>query len=106
MQFLTWTVIRMFGIFTLAQLHHGQFWDSLSRQLQRRGSDYIDRCTFRNKPLSTGDNVILPAQFPPLPYQVEDVSWDEPLVKVSEEDMRDVSEIVNVLKDNDQVCVQ
>ena len=99
-------VIRIFGVFTLAKLHHAQFWDSLSRQLQRRGPDYIERCTFRNKPLSVGDNVILPAQFPPLPYQVEDVPQDEPLVKVSDEDMKDVSDIAHVLKVSDQVRVQ
>ena len=99
------TVIRIFGILTLAQLHHAQFWDSLSRQLQRRGRDYVERCTFRNKPLSAGDNVILPAQFPPLPYEIEDVPQDEQL-KVSEEDMKDVSGIASILKINDQVLVQ
>lgn len=106
MRFPTLAVIRVFGIFTLAQLHHGKFWDTLSRQLQRRGSDYVDRCTFRDKPLSAGDNVILPAQFPPLLYQVEDVPQDEPLVKVSEEDMKDVSEVASVLKDDDQIRIQ
>jgi hypothetical protein len=99
-------VIRIFGLFTLAQLHHGHFWDSLSRQLQRRGPDYIDRCTFRNKPLSVGDNVILPAQFPPLPYQVEDIPQDELFIKASEDEMKDVSETTTVSKDNDRVRVQ
>jgi len=93
----------VFGIFTLAQLHHGKFWDTLSQQLQRRGSGYVDRCTFQNKPLSAGDNIILPARFPL--YQVEDVLQDELLVKVSEEDMKSVSEIASILKDNDQMCV-
>lgn len=83
----------MFGIFTHAQLRHGGFWDNVSRQLQRRGPDYIERCTFRNSPLGTGENAILPAQFPPLPYQLQGISQAVPLVKVSEEDTKDVSEI-------------
>ena len=88
-------VIRVFGVFTRAQLHHEKFWDNLSQQLQRRGPEYIERCTFRNKPLSIGDNVILPAQFPPLEYHI---SPSAPFVKVSEEDIKDVSEIAGVLK--------
>lgn len=83
----------MFGIFTHAQLDHGRFWDSLSRQLQQRGPDYIERCTFRNKPLNAGDNVILPAVFPPLPDPAQDTPQAAPLVKVREEDMKNVSEI-------------
>jgi len=85
----------MFGISTHAQLDRGQFWDNFSRQLQERGPDYIDRCTFRTKPLSAGDNVILPALFPPLPYQVQDAPQTTPLVKVREEDLSNVSEMAN-----------
>jgi len=83
----------MFGIFTHAQLDHGRFWDSLSRQLQQRGPDYIDRCTFRNKPLNTGDNVISPAVFPPLPDPVQDIPQAAHFVKVREEDMKNVSKV-------------
>ena len=89
------SVIRVFGVFTRAQLHHESFWDNLSQQLQRRGQEYIERCTFRNKPLSTGDKAILPAQFPPLEYQV---TPSAPFVKVSERDMKDVSEIAGVFR--------
>jgi len=83
----------MFGVFTHAQLDHGRFWDSLSRQLQQRGPDYIERCTFRNKPLNTGDNVIQPAVFPPLPDQVQDTPQAAYLVKLREEDMKNVSDV-------------
>ena len=99
-------MIRIFGIFTLAQIHHAQFWDSLSRQLQRRGQDYIERCTFRNKPLSTGGNVILPAMFPSLPDDVQDLPQTEQFVKVSDDDMKDVSEIASILTDTYQVHMQ
>ena len=83
----------MLGIFTHAQIDRGQFWDTLSQQLQRRGPDYIDRCTFRTKPPSPGDDVISPAQFPALPHQVQDIPQATPLVKVSEEDLNKVSEM-------------
>ena len=82
----------MFGIFTHAQLDRGRFWDSFSQQLQHQGPDYIQRCTFRNKPLTIGDNVILPAVFPPLSHQVQDVPQTM-FVKVREEDMKNVSEV-------------
>ena len=98
---LTLAVIRMFGIFTHAQLGRGRFWDTLSRQLQHRGSDYVKRCTFRNEPLSNSDNVILPARFLPLQqFQVEDVPQDKPLVKVREEDIKNVSEMIGCRDSN------
>ena len=96
----------MFGIFTHAEFRRKGFWDSLSGQLQKRGPDYIDRCTFRNEPLSAGGNVMLPALFPPLPCQVQDIPQAAPLVKVSEEDMRDVSEMAYVLQIHDSAHIQ
>ena len=91
-------MIRIFGIFTHAQLRHGRFWDTLSQQLQKRGPDYIERCSFRNKPLSAGDNVILPALFPPASRRVQDVPQTTPLIKVREEDMKDVSDMACVFQ--------
>ena len=83
----------MFGIFTHAQIDHGRFWDSLGRQLQQKGSEYIERCTFRNKPLSTGDNAILPAVFPPLSNPAQGTPQAAQFVKVREEDMKNVGEM-------------
>ena len=71
-------------------MDHGRFWDTLSRQLENKGPEYTARCTFRNKPLNTGDNVILPARFPQLP--VQEVQETVPLVKVCEEDLNNVRE--------------
>ena len=88
-------VIRVFDISTYIQIHREGFWDSLSRQLQRRGPDYISRCTHRNEPLSIGDNVILPAQFPPSPYKVQGFTS---LVEVSEEDRKNVSEMTGIFQ--------
>ena len=85
------SVIPMFGVFTHAQLDHGGFWDTLGQQLQQGGAEYVERCTFRNKPLSPGDNVISPAIFPPLPIQ--ETPHVDPPIKASEEDIETVSDI-------------
>jgi hypothetical protein len=87
----TLSVIRLFGVFTHAQLDHGGFWDTLSQQLQQGGAQYVERRTFRNKPLSPGDNVILPAMFPPLPIQ--DNPRVDPFIKPNERDIKAVSEM-------------
>lgn len=91
---LTLAVIRVYGVFTYTQFHERQFWDSLSQQLQQRGSDYIERCTFRDQ--CTSDGVTLPAFFPPSPLRVRDIPQATPLVKVCEEDMKDVSELTDM----------
>ncbi|KAI0757678.1 hypothetical protein C8Q80DRAFT_1134850 [Daedaleopsis nitida] len=57
-------VIRVFGIYTHAQLDR-RFWDCMSRQLERRGAEYRKRCTFRNPPVNRGDKVYTPASWPP-----------------------------------------
>jgi hypothetical protein len=88
----------MFGIFTPAQLHRRRFWDILSRQLEQRGSEYIGRCTFRNASLSASDNVILPALFPSSLDQVQHVPQAAQPIKVSEEDIKEVSERVDKLR--------
>ncbi|KAI0369977.1 hypothetical protein BV20DRAFT_330785 [Pilatotrama ljubarskyi] len=60
------TVIRIFGIYTHAQLD-GRFWDAVSRMLECQGNEYKKRCVFRNRPTHRrGDNVVLPARFPML----------------------------------------
>jgi len=87
----------VFGVFTLAQLHHGGFWDNVSRQLQQRGTAYIERCIFQKKHPSAGDNTMLPAKFPLLQHHVPQAV---PLVKVTDEDMKDVSEIGGVSNEN------
>ncbi|KAI0353177.1 hypothetical protein OH77DRAFT_1497420 [Trametes cingulata] len=55
-------LIRIFGIYTHAQLDR-RFWDAMSRMLECQGSEYKkrERTTHRR-----GDNVVLPARFPPL----------------------------------------
>ncbi|KAI0770957.1 hypothetical protein BD413DRAFT_613484 [Trametes elegans] len=58
-------VLKIFGIYTHAQLDR-RFWDNMSRQLERKGAEYKKRCTYRNPPVVRGDNVVLPASWPPI----------------------------------------
>ncbi|KAH8101589.1 hypothetical protein BXZ70DRAFT_104267, partial [Cristinia sonorae] len=61
---IEWQVLRIFGIYTHAQLDK-RFWDAVGHQLGGRGKIYKKRCTFRNHPHHQGDNVVTPASFPP-----------------------------------------
>ncbi|KAL4069231.1 hypothetical protein J3A83DRAFT_4536273 [Scleroderma citrinum] len=54
--------IKIYGIFTHKQLD--RMWESLSRQLARRGKLYCDRCTLRER-ARPGTDVYSPASFPP-----------------------------------------
>ena len=58
-------VIKIFGIYTLAQINK-RFWDSMGHQLSKKGKTYRDRCTIRMEAYHEGDYVIPPAIFPPL----------------------------------------
>lgn len=69
-------------------MKHESFWDTVSKQLQNKGQDYIQKCTFRNKPLNSGDNVINPANFSWSPIQ--EVQEPLPLIKACEEDLKKV----------------
>lgn len=94
------TAIRIFGIFTLAELHRSRFWNTLGRQSERRSSDYVERCAFRNEPQAgAGDNVILPAMFPSSPEQDEDIQEFTPLT--GEEDIKEVGDIMAYMEQND-----
>lgn len=73
-------------------MYHERFWNTLSQQLLNKGPDHIARCTFRNKPLTTGDNIIYPASFPPLPIQ--ETQETTPPVKACEEDLKNVWAII------------
>lgn len=69
-------------------MDRARFWDTLSRQLENKGPEYVARCAFKEKPLSTGDCVILPASFPQLP--VQEIQESAPLANDREEDLKNV----------------
>jgi hypothetical protein len=42
------TVLKIFGIYEDAQLTRGTFWDSMSRELGKKGQEYKNRCVVRS----------------------------------------------------------
>lgn len=78
-------VVKVFGIYTHAQLDK-RLWDSMSRQLTKKGSEYRRRCLFRNQPAVVGDKVYTPACFPPIekPAEEEEFFAEIPAEKLEE----------------------
>ncbi|KAJ7139425.1 hypothetical protein C8R44DRAFT_764441 [Mycena epipterygia] len=56
--------IKIFGVYTHAQIGRVSFWDSMGRELGKKGKEYKDRCAFRKRPHHTGDHVFSPSTFP------------------------------------------
>ncbi|KAF8151989.1 hypothetical protein K438DRAFT_1988110 [Mycena galopus ATCC 62051] len=56
--------IKIFGVYTHAQMGRVSFWDSMGRELGKKGKEYKDRCAFRKRPQTAGDNVFSPSIFP------------------------------------------
>ncbi|KAF7340216.1 UvrD-like helicase ATP-binding domain-containing protein [Mycena venus] len=56
--------IKIFGIYTHAQIGRVSFWDSMGRELGKKGKEYKDRCIFRQRPHHAGDHVFSPRTFP------------------------------------------
>ncbi|KAJ3777202.1 hypothetical protein FB446DRAFT_718464 [Lentinula raphanica] len=74
--------IKIFGIYTHAQMDN-RMWESISRQLSRKGKEYRDRCSYRIKPENADDQTFIPALFPPLLEEEE----AEPIHWLSDEDV-------------------
>ncbi|KAJ7222624.1 hypothetical protein GGX14DRAFT_558715 [Mycena pura] len=56
--------IKIFGVYTHAQMGRVSFWDSIGRELGKKGKEYKDRCAFRQRPHHAGDNVFSPRIYP------------------------------------------
>ncbi|KAJ3877376.1 hypothetical protein F5051DRAFT_453113 [Lentinula edodes] len=67
--------IKIFGIYTHAQMDN-RMWESISRQLDRKGKEYRDRCAIRIRAEHAADRTFVPAFFPPLPETEEDESFN------------------------------
>ncbi|KAF9014907.1 hypothetical protein BDQ17DRAFT_1418043 [Cyathus striatus] len=83
-------VLKIFGIYTHAQINK-RLWNSLARQLGRKGKQYRDRCIYRNQPYHPGDNVVQPACFPPREYQEENTS---PVPNLPQEDLEEIHSLL------------
>ncbi|KAJ6498114.1 hypothetical protein C8R47DRAFT_1212438 [Mycena vitilis] len=57
--------LKVFGIYRYEQIARGTFWNSLSRQLEKKGPEYKDKCALRQKSLATTDGyTFVPITFP------------------------------------------
>ncbi|KAJ7652111.1 hypothetical protein DFH06DRAFT_1094341 [Mycena polygramma] len=57
--------LKVFGIYQYEQITRGTFWNSLSRQLEKKGQEYKDRCALRQPSLATTDGyTFVPITFP------------------------------------------
>ncbi|KAJ6456165.1 hypothetical protein C8R45DRAFT_1187129 [Mycena sanguinolenta] len=56
--------IKIFGVYTHAQIGRASFWDTMGRELGKKGKEYKDRCAFRKRPQHAGDHVFCPSTFP------------------------------------------
>ncbi|KAJ6498051.1 P-loop containing nucleoside triphosphate hydrolase protein [Mycena vitilis] len=56
--------LKIFGVYTHAQIGRVSFWDSMGRELGKKGKEYKERCAFRKTPHHTGDHVYAPGIFP------------------------------------------
>lgn len=111
---ITVAVLRIFGIYTHAQLDNGGIWNSMAYQLSRKGKEYRRRsvqfshflrkiaerpcrCNFRMKPHNKGDYVVMPASFP----QPPEAPTYEPVaahdVQMRPEDLDEVRALFNLL---------
>ncbi|KAJ7877510.1 hypothetical protein B0H13DRAFT_2053786, partial [Mycena leptocephala] len=53
--------LKVFGIYEKAQLSRGSFWDSMGRELGKKGEEYKERCIQRQ---NTEGCIFVPAAFP------------------------------------------
>ncbi|KAK7064824.1 UvrD-like helicase ATP-binding domain-containing protein [Favolaschia claudopus] len=56
--------IKIFGVYTHAQIGRVSFWDSMGRELGKKGKEYKDRVAYRKRPTHAGDYVFSPSTFP------------------------------------------
>ncbi|KAF7340238.1 UvrD-like helicase ATP-binding domain-containing protein [Mycena venus] len=56
--------LKIFGIYRDAQLTRGTFWNSMSRELGKKGQEYKDRCAQRQRAIGTEGHILAPATFP------------------------------------------
>ncbi|KAJ6519176.1 hypothetical protein C8R45DRAFT_1204389 [Mycena sanguinolenta] len=56
--------IKIFGVYTHAQIGRVSFWDTMGRELGKKGKEYKDRCAFRKRPHHAGNHVFCPSTFP------------------------------------------
>ncbi|KAJ7037374.1 hypothetical protein C8F04DRAFT_1393598 [Mycena alexandri] len=56
--------LKIFGVYEAAQLIRGTFWNSMSRELGKKGREYKDRCALRERVIGTNGDFFTPVSFP------------------------------------------
>ncbi|EEB89655.1 hypothetical protein MPER_12225 [Moniliophthora perniciosa FA553] len=65
--------IKIFGIFTHAQMENNRIWESIDHQLGRKSKEYKEYCAIRQRVLGADSHTFTPAYFPPLPEGLDDM---------------------------------
>ncbi|KAG5646925.1 hypothetical protein DXG03_002001 [Asterophora parasitica] len=68
-----------------------RLWDSIGRQLGKKGKEYRRRCMHRERPVNSGDNVYLPASFPPL---VAEASSNNGFIDLPPDDLEQIHSLL------------
>ncbi|EKM60415.1 uncharacterized protein PHACADRAFT_167779 [Phanerochaete carnosa HHB-10118-sp] len=87
------TLLRIYGIYTHAQMHGRRFWDAVSR-MGGGGKEHRKRCIYRSAPRTPGSNVIPPAMWPP----PEDNEDEEDGLQLPDLSVEDKQELQNLLR--------
>ncbi|KAL1741953.1 hypothetical protein HDZ31DRAFT_44303 [Schizophyllum fasciatum] len=92
-------VITLYGVFTHAKMDDRlrRIFDAIGKEVGRRGKGYIQRCVYRQKPTTSGDNVFDPATFP-LTEESQTRDSDEEEISLPPEDMERVHELLTLDK--------
>ncbi|KIJ60100.1 hypothetical protein HYDPIDRAFT_32524 [Hydnomerulius pinastri MD-312] len=61
-------VIKIYRIYTHTQVN--RIWDAMGQHLDGKGKEYKRRCIFRNHPVQPGNDIYLPACFPPTTSEI------------------------------------
>ncbi|KAJ7356587.1 hypothetical protein DFH08DRAFT_1075732 [Mycena albidolilacea] len=59
-------MLKIFGVYEEVQLTRGTFWDSMSRELGKKGQEYKDRCALRQPSIASDSDgyTFVPVTFP------------------------------------------
>ncbi|KIJ59800.1 hypothetical protein HYDPIDRAFT_32789 [Hydnomerulius pinastri MD-312] len=82
-------VIKIYGIYTHTQVN--RIWDAMGQHLDGKGKEYKRRCIFRNRPVQPGDDIYLPACFPP---DISEISTKPTPLALSDQDKNELHSLL------------
>ncbi|KIJ60081.1 hypothetical protein HYDPIDRAFT_117541, partial [Hydnomerulius pinastri MD-312] len=81
--------IKIYGIYTHTQVN--RIWDAMGQHLDGKGKEYKRRCIFRNRPVQPGDDIYLPACFPP---DISEISTKPTPLALSDQDKNELHSLL------------